>query len=201
MTSHDDHRSDGTFDDPHDGAFGDPSELTQLLAAGADANRLLPLVYDELRGLARARMARERDDHTLQATALVHEAWERLARDTRMDWQGRRHFFGAAAEAMRRILVDHARRSGAAKRGGDLERVTLGGVDAPHDFANEQLLALTEALDQLETEDPRAAEVTRLRFLAGLSVEETAATLEISERTVAREWAFARARLFELLEA
>lgn len=177
-----------------------PDDISRLLADGADANRLFPLVYDEMRALARRRMQRERSDHTLQATALAHEAWERLACDTRMDWRGRRHFFGAAAEAMRRILVDHARRVNAEKRGGGRERVTLGAVDAPLDVEAERLLALTEALEQLESEDPRAAEVTRLRFLAGLSVEETAAALGIGERTVAREWAFARARLFELLE-
>jgi len=159
---------------------------------------LLPLVYDELRELARARMRSERDGHTLQATALVHEAWMRLAGD-RVDWQGRRHFFGAAAEAMRRVLVDHARKVRASKRGGDLERVSLSVARVVVDEQPERLLALDEALAQLAGEDERAAEVARLRFFAGLSVPETAAALEVSERTVAREWTFARARLAELL--
>jgi RNA polymerase sigma factor (TIGR02999 family) len=174
-------------------------EVTAILRSGADPQRLLPLVYDELRQIAAKRMAGERKDHTLQATALVHEAYVRLARDQDMDWQSRRHFYGAAAEAMRRVLVDHARKVNADKRGGDLERVTLGGAEVAADFDQEQILALSDALETLAAEDAQAAEVVRLRFLAGLSALETAEALGVSERTVHREWTFARARLFELL--
>ena len=176
-------------------------EVTRILRTGAgglDAE-LLPLVYEELRTIARQRMNRERDNHTLQATALVHEAYARLLGDQEMDWNDRGHFYGAAAEAMRRVLIDHARRVGSQKRGGDRHRVTLGAPEAPVELDVEQVVALDDALDKLAKEDPRAAEVTRLRFLAGLSVEETAQALGISERSVAREWAFARARLTELL--
>ncbi|GJM22708.1 MAG: extracytoplasmic sigma factor ECF [Planctomycetota bacterium] len=181
------------------------AEVTAILqdpaAAGEAWVRLLPLVYDELRDLAGAQMHRERGEHTLQPTALVHEAWMRLVDDRDMTWSSRRHFFGAAAEAMRRVLVDHARRVRANKRGGDRAREPLTGLDpaAAGDF--EQVLAVNDALSVLESEDERAAEVARLRHYAGLSVAETAATLEVSERTVMREWTFARARLSELLGA
>ena len=176
-------------------------EVTRILRtgeSGLDAS-LLPLVYEELRTIARQRMSRERANHTLQATALVHEAYARLLGDQDMDWHDRGHFYGAAAEAMRRVLIDHARRVGSQKRGGDRHRVTLGAPESPVELEVEQVLALDDALDRLAAEDARAAEVTRLRFLAGLTVEETARSLEISERSVAREWAFAKARLTELL--
>lgn len=160
---------------------------------------LLGLVYDELRALAARRMASERAGHTLSATALVHEAFLRLVGDRQMDWHGRRHFFGAAAEAMRRVLVDHARKVRAARRGGEAVRVSLTLLDLPQDGDPDLVLALDDALGVLQDEDPRAAEVARLRWFAGLSVAETALALEVSERTVMREWTFARARLSELL--
>lgn len=175
-------------------------DLTEILARGAAArDELCALVYDELRGLARAQLARERDGHTLQATALVHEAWAKLAGARADAFEGRRHFFGAAAEAMRRILVDHARAHGAEKRGGSAQRVTLGAESEPVEFGGEELAALDDALATLAAEDPRAAEVVRLRFVCGLSADETAAALGLSLRSVHREWTFARARLFALL--
>ncbi|MEZ5977528.1 MAG: ECF-type sigma factor [Planctomycetota bacterium] len=179
----------------------DPGDrLTRLLAEGGASGEVFPLVYDELRALAQRRMSKERGDHTLQATALVNEAWMRLAKDADVDWQGRRHFFGAAAEAMRRILVDHARRAGADKRGGGMARVTLGAGDVAQELEEDRASAIAEALGRLESEDPAAAEVTKLRFLCGLTAAETAAAMGISERSVHREWAFARARLFELID-
>lgn len=176
-------------------------EVTRLLrAGGAAGEELLPLIYDELRAIAQSRMASERAGHTLQATALVHEAFLRLVAGEAVGWEGRRHFFAAAAEAMRRVLIDHARKQKSQKRGGDQQRVTLGAPEAPMEMEADQALALYDALERLAQEDERAAAVARLRFLVGLSVEETAQALEISERSVHREWNFARARLFELLE-
>ena len=178
-------------------------EVTRILRGegqGAVEESLLPVVYDELRAIARMRMSRERADHTLQATALVHEAYVRLSGSEAMSWQDRGHFFAAAAEAMRRVLVDHARRVGSLKRGGGRERVTLGSAESPLELEAERVLALDEALETLARKDERAAEVTRLRWFAGLTVEETAGVLGTSERTVAREWTFAKARLTELLD-
>jgi RNA polymerase sigma factor (TIGR02999 family) len=179
-------------------------------AAGGDpesAGRLLPLVYRELRALARARMRRERQGHTLQATELVHEAYLRLVRDPETDWQGRVHFFAAAAEAMRRILIEHARARARLKRGGDAEghpprktALTMGGVaDLAVETDLEEVMALDDAVRRLEAQDERMAKVVRLRFYAGLSIEETAATLNVAPRTVKRDWTFARAWLFEAL--
>ena len=163
------------------------------------AQELLPLVYDELRALARARMRGERADHTLRATALVHEAYMKLAGDPDRGWQDRAHFFRAAAEAMRRVLIDHARSRGAAKRGSGHRPVRIDASDIGVESDPEQILALDDALEVLRAEDDRAAEVVRLRFYAGLGFTEIAALLDCSERTVMREWAFARARLVELL--
>jgi len=174
-------------------------DLTGMLRSGVAESELLPIVYDELKVLARSRMARERSDHTLQATALVHEAFMKLAREEEVEWRERGHFFGAAAEAMRRILIDYARKAKSEKRGGGQACVTLGAADSLVELDADQTLALADALDALAKEDPQAAEVTRLRFLGGLSVEETAEALGVSQRTVFREWSFARARLFELL--
>ena len=161
--------------------------------------RLDPILYDELRRIAGDLMRKERVAHTLQATALVNEAYLRLVRDRDMNWRSRRHFFGAAAEAMRRVLVDHARKVRSEKRGGDRGRVTFTVIELVEDGDPERLLALDDALDRLETEDPRAAEVARLRFFAGLSVDDTAQAIGVSQRTVMREWTFARARLAEML--
>ena len=178
----------------------DGSHITRLLQAPGGSEQILPLVYDELRQIARRRMAGERSNHTLQATALVHEAYARLVGDVRMQWRDRRHFFGAAAEAMRRVLIDHARKLQTEKRGGDHVRVTLGAEEAAHEVESEQLLALDGALSKLGEVDAQAAEVVRLRFFAGLSVADVASALEISERSAAREWSYARAWLQGELE-
>ena len=178
-------------------------DVTQLLHEVSDRDKawseLLPLVYEELRGLARRRMSRERGEHTLDATGLVHEAYMRLVGDRDMEWSSRRHFFGAAAEAMRRVLVDHARKQKSQKRGGDRARLSITVAELVHHDDPDQLLALDDALTRLDREDPRAAEVARLRFYTGLGVEETALAMDISERTVMREWSYARARLAEFL--
>ena len=178
----------------------DVTLLLQSLSEGEDAApALFEAVYGELRELAGSRMNRERAGHTLQATALVHEAYLRLIGQREMAWTSRRHFFGAAAKAMERLLIDHARKVRSKKRGGENARVamTLSGLS---DGENpDQIIELHEALEELAAEDPRAAEVARLRFFVGLEVEETALALELSPRTVARDWAYARARLFELL--
>lgn len=182
---------------------GAPSEnVTRLLHAAAQGDsssseELLALVYDQLRVIARQRMAGERSSHTLQATALVHEAYVRLLGREGVRWTGRGHFFLAAAEAMRRILVDHARARNADKRQGG-RRVALDIInvaDAAVDTDPAAVLALDDAIARLERLDPDTAAVVRLRFYAGLSVESVAEALGISPRTVKREWAFARAWL------
>lgn len=161
--------------------------------------RLLPAVYEELRALARSQLRGERPDHTLQPTALVHEAYLRLLKGAQPPWADRQHFFRAAAEAMRRILIEHARGRGRVKRGGKRIRVDLSGVDLAREEDLDQLLALDDAFRRLEQQDPEAADVVRLRFYAGLSVAETAQAKGLSERTVKREWAFARAWLYDCL--
>lgn len=181
------------------------ADVTQLLAAAAAgdpraAADLLPLVYDELRSLAAARMAAERPGQTLQATALVHEAYLRLVGpDPDRPWDGRGHFFAAAAEAMRRILVEAARRKGRIRHGGGLRRVDLADAAATAAVAPEDLLAVDEALDRLADDDPIAARLVRLRFYAGLSVEEAAGALGISRSTAYDHWAFGRAWLGHVL--
>jgi RNA polymerase sigma-70 factor (ECF subfamily) len=161
------------------------------------AGELLNEVYDDLRRLARSRLAFERPDHTLQATALVHEAWLRMARQRQAHWQGRTHFLAFAAQCMRRLLIDHARNRARDKRGGDWTRVTLGGLEpsanAPLEMAD--LLALDDALERLAALDQRQATVVELRFFGGLTVEEVAELLAISKRTVEDEWTHARAWL------
>lgn len=179
-------------------------EVTQLLnaAAGGDsraAEELLPLVYQELRKLAHARMAHEPAGQTLQPTALVHEAYLRLLGSADVKWDGRGHFFGAAARAMRRILVERARSRNRIKRGGDRKRVEFGDqlevVSADSEQSDEQLVALDSVLEKLEAYDRRKCDVVMLRYFAGLSIEETAASLGLSPATVKNEWAFARAWL------
>ena len=178
----------------------DPSpDVTGLLRSGACEAELLPVIYEELKVIARNRMSRERKDHTLQVTGLVHEAYMRLAKDEPVEWRERGHFYGAAAEAMRRILIDHARKAKSEKRGGGLPCVTLGAAENVMELDADHTLALEDALNTLEKEDPDAAKVTRLRFFSGLTVEQTAEVLGTSVRSVYREWSFARARLFELL--
>jgi RNA polymerase sigma factor (TIGR02999 family) len=180
---------------------GCEAALTRLLAGARDgdaraAAELFPLVYTQLRNLARRRMAEERAGHTLQATALVHEVYLKLIGPERAGpWAGRGQFFFAAAEAMRQILIDHARKRRGLKRGGGRRRVPLGVLDLAADGPGEEILALDEAVLRLEQESPDVAAVVRLRFYAGLSVEETAEALGISPRTVKREWTYARARL------
>ena len=172
-------------------------EISRILSTISDENKsssevLLPLVYDELRRLAAARIAAEKPGQTLQATALVHEAYLRLVGDKcGPEWNSRGHFFGAAAEAMRRILVENARRKKANKRGGDLNRVTLNEGDA---IVNESddLLALDEALQLLEQKDALAAQVVKLRYFAGMSISETAQALGTSQRTTERNWTYAK---------
>lgn len=160
---------------------------------------LLPVVYQELRRLAQERMGGERSNHTLGATALVHEAWLRLAGTVDQPWQSRAQFFAAAAEAMRRILIDHARNRGRQKKGGGKKPLTLTGLDLANDDDLDQVLEVDEAFLRLQQASPRTADVVRLRFYAGLSEAETAAALDLSERSVRREWNYARAWLFEAL--
>lgn len=179
-----------------------PSEITRLLqeAAGGDAaaaERLWSLVYGELRRVARRHLANERPGHTLQTTALVNEAYLRLTGGSDVAWSGRAHFFAAAAEAMRRILIDRARRRRTEKRGGGLERVTLDEARVGHPSAPEELLALDEALERLEARDPRRAQVVKLRFFAGCTEQEIARVLGLSERSVSRLWTGARAWLYD----
>jgi len=179
------------------------SEVTRILGTlkaddPAGSARLLSLVYEELRVLARGQMARERPDHTLQATALVHEAFLRLVGDDAASFANRRHFFAAAAEAMRRILIDAARRKNADRHGGGRDRVELDdSILALTGQAIDpaELLSLDEALAKLAIEDPVKAELVKLRFFAGLSIEETASVLGISRATTARHWEYARAWL------
>lgn len=171
-------------------------------AAGGDqraAEELLPLVYAKLRSLAQHRMASENPGHTLQATALVHEAFIRLVGPREVPWQSEAHFYQAAAEAIRRILIDHARSKGRQKRGGDAKKMPLNVADLAAEENSEQILALDEALCRLEEQDAEAASIVRLRFFAGLSVDQTAKSLELSPRTVDRRWKFARAWLFREL--
>jgi RNA polymerase sigma factor (TIGR02999 family) len=180
------------------------SELTIILdrlgqGESQAAGDLLPLVYEELRKLAAARLAQEWDTSTLQPTALVHEAWLRLNSSGSQVWRNRGHFFAAAAEAMRRILIDHARRKRALKRRAGTERIDLERVDVAVQADEESLLLIDDALDKLALQDPQSAELVKLRFFIGMSYEEAARVLGISERTAKRCWTFARAWLFREL--
>ncbi len=177
------------------------SEVTLLLDAAASgdpkaAADLLPLVYDELRKLAAARMVPESPDHTLQPTALVHEAYLRLVgNDADRPWNGRGHFFAAAAEAMRRILVDNARRKQTEKHGGGHRRVDLADVEPAGEGPDLDLIALDEALNRLAVSDPRKAELVQLRYFAGLTIEQAARALGISTSTADNDWAYAKSWL------
>jgi len=177
------------------------SDLTHILeqVQKGDANaaeQLLPLVYEELRKLAMAKMAREAPGQTLQATALVHEAWLRLAGGGEQHWNSRGHFFGAAAEAMRRILVERARKRDRVRHGGGLEKVDWENVTIATEDADETVLAIHEALEKLVKHSPQKAEIVKLRYFTGLEHEEIAQTLGISEPTVRRHWAYARSWLY-----
>lgn len=177
------------------------SNVSRILAgatssAGAQTtDELLPILYDELRALARARLAQERRPSTLQATALVHEAWLRLVGDPDPGWSSRAHFFGAAAQAMRRILVERARARLSEKRGGERSRVALDDAARVEVEAPAELIALDVALARLERHDPRKARIVSLRHFAGLSIEETARALDVSLATVKADWTYARAWL------
>ena len=182
------------------------SEITMILQAVGRGERkaseeLLPLVYEELRKLAAAKLARESAAHTLQPTALVHEAWVRLVEDGSRTWENRAHFFGAAAEAMRRILVDKARRRARMKHGGGYERVDLEHVDIAAALPDEKILLLDEALEKLKLEDPDAARIVVLKFFGGLTNEEIVQMLGSSDRTVRRQWSYAKAWLYDCITA
>ena len=177
------------------------SDVTRILTAiergdTKAADELLPVVYEELRRLAAQKMLREPPGQTLQATALVHEAYIRLVGSETKDWRGRAHFFAAAAEAMRHILIDKARRKQRLKRGGDRQRVDLDGAEFAIEGRSTDLIALDEALSKLAAEDPVKAELVKLRYFAGLTIEQAAEMLDISRATADRYWSYARAWLF-----
>jgi RNA polymerase sigma factor (TIGR02999 family) len=178
-------------------ANADVTQILQQIESGdqSAAEQLLPLIYEELRKLAATKLAHEKPGQTLQATALVHEAYLRLVGDANARWDSRGHFFAAAAEAMRRILIDGARAKGRQKRGGDHGRFDIDAVDVAVHATPDQLLAIDEALDKLQREDPAIFELVRLRYFAGLNVEEVAAALGISPATAYRHWNYARAWL------
>ncbi len=180
------------------------SDVTRILSAIEQGDptapeRLLPLVYDELRKLAAQRLAHEAPGQTLQATALVHEAYLRLVGSDSPSWNSQGHFFSAAAEAMRRILIENARRKRTEKHGGALKRVELEDVDVPEDAPSLDILAVDEALSKLAAEDPVKAELVKLRYFGGLSVEDAGRVLGISRATADRYWAYARVWLFSEL--
>jgi RNA polymerase sigma-70 factor (ECF subfamily) len=182
-----------------------PGEVTELLIDWSEGDeaafeRLVPLVYDELRRLARARLRRERPGHLLQTTALAHEAYLRLIDQGQVRWQNRAHFFAIAAQQMRRILVDHARRKAAAKRGGPVESISL--AEIPGSPARHvDLVALDDALSRMAALDERQSRVVELRCFGGLTAEETAEVLGISTRTVRREWTLAKAWLYQQISS
>lgn len=185
--------------------MSEASDVTRLLmnlAAGdhAAVDALLPLVYTELRRLAGAYMRNERQEHTLGATALVHEAYLRLVDQTRVEWKGRAHFFGVSANLMRQILVDHARSHKARKRGGDVEKISLQPELVAATAKGSDLLEIDEALRELAAMDPQKARIVELRFFGGLSVEETAEVLGVSVPTVNRHWRSAKAWLYGRLQ-
>jgi RNA polymerase sigma factor (TIGR02999 family) len=176
------------------------SDVTRILerANQGDPNvaqELLPLVYDELRRLAAHRLAGERSQHTLQPTALVHEAWLKISGNEQRAWNGRQHFFAAAAEAMRRILVDRARRRLAVKRGGGAARLDADDLDIPAPAPDDQLVAVSEALEKFASLDPRKAELVKLRYFVGMNFDEAASALDIAVPTAKEWWAYARAWL------
>jgi RNA polymerase sigma factor (TIGR02999 family) len=178
------------------------SDVTRILNAiergdTSATDELLPLVYEELRILAAQKLSHEPPGQTLQATALVHEAYIRLVGDEPRSWENRGHFFAAAAEAMRRILVENARRKKREKHGGDRKRLDLVMVDAAINGPSEDILVLDEAIEKLAKEDPDAAKLVKLRYFSGLTMPEAATVLGLSQRTAEREWAYARAWLYD----
>ena len=182
------------------------SEITVVLEAIGRGDKqasedLLPLVYQELRRLPAAKMAREAEGQTIQPTELVHEAWLRLVGDGGQTWENRTHFLGAAAEAMRRILVDRARRKSALRHGGGQFRLDIEGLDLAAANSDERILLVDEALEQLRAQDPEKARIVILRFFGGLTNQEIAAHLNLGERTVERQWSFAKAWLMRSISA
>ncbi|HVS54588.1 MAG TPA: sigma-70 family RNA polymerase sigma factor [Opitutaceae bacterium] len=181
------------------------AEITEMLQAmdrgeGGASEKLLPLVYADLRRQAAAQMAREPGGQTLQPTALLHEAWLRLSGDSAHNWQSRAHFFGAAAEAMRRILIESARRKARLKRGGDQVRCDVDRVELAATTPDEKILLIDEALEQLQLVDPEKARIVVLKFFGGHTNQEVAASLGVTERTVERHWAYAKAWLFQAIK-
>ena len=181
-----------------------PHQITELLAEWRDGNQsaldeLYPLVYDELHRLARRYMSRERKGHTLQTTALINEAYVRLVDQKNVQWANRSHFFAISAQIMRRILIDHARRYGYAKRGGGAKQVSLEEVAAIVPEQGRELIRLDEALKSLAERDPRRSQVVELRYFGGLNNEEIAGVLNVSQNTVTRDWNMARAWLYQQL--
>ena len=188
---------DNSAVDPHVRTVNPVTRADQLDTEDEFPHDLLPVVYDELRKLAAHKMASEAPGHTLQPTALVHEAWLRLiGPERRAEFQNRAHFFGAAAEAMRRILIESARRKKRVKHGGELERADMDAVELPFPMADDQLLALDEALDRLTEVDERAAKIVKLCFFVGLTQEQAGKELGVSLATAERLWSFARAWLY-----
>jgi RNA polymerase sigma factor (TIGR02999 family) len=179
-------------------SMSDVTMMLQAIGRGEShaSDELLPLVYDELRRLAAARMAQESAGHTLQPTALVHEAWLRLVGNQPQSWENRAHFFGAAAEAMRRILIERARRKSRLKRGSGQALLDIADLDLAGTLPDDKILLVDEALEQLKLEDPEKARIVMLKFFAGLTNEQAAEALNVNERTVRRQWEFAKAWLF-----
>jgi RNA polymerase sigma factor (TIGR02999 family) len=180
----------------------DVTQVLQSLERGDShaTEQLLPLVYEELRKLAAYKMANEAPGHTLQATALVHEAWLRLVSDENRNWNGRAHFFGAAAEAMRRILIENARRKSAVRHGGGQARLDVQEIEIATPSKDEELLAVHDALEKLASRDKQKAELVKLRYFIGLTTDEAADVLGVSVATADRWWRFSRAWLFEEIE-
>lgn len=181
------------------------SELTRILQAASGNERLvsaelLPLVYDELRNLARQRMSQDAAGQTLQPTALVHEAWLKLSGDEERSWSDRAHFFRAAAQAMRHILVDRARAKASLKRGGGSGTADIQWIEVADASLDDRILLVDEVMSRLETTDPESARVSSLKFFGGLTNKEIAAMDGIAERTVERHWAYARAKLFQMIQ-
>ena len=201
------HRHDAHPGDRPAQSAGIPmSELTQALqeigrGEGGASAKLLPLVYDDLRRQAVAQMAREPAGQTLQPTALLHEAWLRLTHEGERNWQNRAHFFGAAAEAMRRILIENARRKSRLKRGGDQVRVDIDRIELAETTPEEKILLINDALERLQVQDAEKAQVVVLKFFGGRTNQDVAQCLGVTERTVERHWAYAKAWLFQSIRA